>query len=192
MSASNHFSSGIGVTHRPKVIIHNRIPQVPHRKTSPVIHVALRRIVSQNTIDNDANLAISEPSFRSEPRLGLRRRSGHEEERSNTNSHGDETLDQEQPSPPSQAMDAAHVQQAIGHDRRDDHSHVARNPEPAQPQRQLAALVKVAQPQDEIRDLMRVSLMSFRRRMIVLLNPPSKAPSNARVAKNVPLPVSPA
>jgi hypothetical protein len=67
-------------TYRPEIVIGKRLPQTTDRNCLSVMHVTLGRVISQDTVDYNLDFAISEPSLRTEPRLGLDSRSRHEED----------------------------------------------------------------------------------------------------------------
>ena len=62
---------------RPKIVILHRQPQALEINSLSIMHVSLGRIVSQNSIDHDDFLSLSEPTLRSEPSLCLGRRGSH-------------------------------------------------------------------------------------------------------------------
>jgi hypothetical protein len=61
------------------------------------VHVAFVGIVPKDSVDNNTNLAIGEPSIGTEPCLGSDGRSRHKEDCRDTDSQGDEAFDQEEP-----------------------------------------------------------------------------------------------
>ncbi len=88
----------------PEVVVLERFPQALGGDRLPVVHVALGRIISEDSVNHNADLAVREPAIRSEPRLRLYRRSRHKEETSDAHEKGNEALDEEQPAPATPAV----------------------------------------------------------------------------------------
>jgi hypothetical protein len=61
------------------------------------VHVAFVGIVPEDSVDNDANFAICEPSLGTEPCLGSDGGSRHEEYSRDADNESDEAFDQEKP-----------------------------------------------------------------------------------------------
>lgn len=61
------------------------------------MHVAFPRVVSEDSVDNNADFAIGEPALGTEPSLGSHSRRGHEEYRRDADGQSDEAFDEEKP-----------------------------------------------------------------------------------------------
>lgn len=84
-------------THRPHVVVAERLEQRLGRDTFPVVHIAFGRVIAKDAVDDNADFTIIEPAVRAEPCLGGNGRGWHEEDGGNTNSKSDESFDQEEP-----------------------------------------------------------------------------------------------
>jgi len=89
--------SRCSATYRPHIIVTERFEERFRRDAFSVVHVAFVRVVSENTIDNNANLPISEPAFGTEPCLGSNSRRRHEKDGGDANRQGNETFNKEKP-----------------------------------------------------------------------------------------------
>jgi len=114
------------------------------------MHVALGRVIAEDTVDNDSYLAVSKPALGAEPRLGLHGGRRHLEEGHHANGEGDEPLDEKQPSPSFPAKETPEVQERVGEDGGNDSSHRQRRPEVAEANGELARCVEVGKPQDKV------------------------------------------
>lgn len=157
------------VTYRPHVVVAERSEKRLRRDAFTVVHVAFGGIVTKNSIDDDSDFAISEPSIRTEPCFGRYCRGRHKENCRHSDGESDEPFDQEKPtsqsvsmdelsgsewrelpSPASQTMHTSHVQKAKCQDRSDDLGTVQSSPEEGKTNRQFLACVEVRQPDIEI------------------------------------------
>jgi len=134
----------------PEIVVFDGLPQSLRGDGLPVVHVALGGIVSQNPVDDDADLAVRKPAVGSEPCLGLDCRGRHEEETDESHDEGDKTLDQEQPTPATPAVHAAKVQEGKRKERGGNPGNRERSPEEAQPDGEFPGGVEVGQPEDDV------------------------------------------
>ena len=114
---------------RPEIIILHRQPQALEINSLSVMHISLGRIVSQNSINYDDFLSLSEPTIRSEPSLCLGRRGSHCEPGPDAYRKCDTSFNQKEPSPTSQAVQASHAQNAERQDWSDDVDDAEGHPE---------------------------------------------------------------
>lgn len=105
---------------RPEIIVLQGLPQPLGRNGLAVMHIALGRIVSQHAVNDNGDFAVREPPVGAKPCLGLHGRGGHHEEGGQADAERDEPFDQEHPLPARPTIDAAHVQEAKGHETGDD------------------------------------------------------------------------
>lgn len=84
-------------THRKHVVIAERFIQRLQRDALSVMHVAFVWIISKDSVDNNANLTICEPSLGTEPCLGSDGGGRHKENCRDADRQSDETFDQEEP-----------------------------------------------------------------------------------------------
>ena len=59
-----------GTTYRPHIVVAKRSEERLRRDALSVIHVTLVRVVSEDTVHNNADFTIAEPAFGTEPCLG--------------------------------------------------------------------------------------------------------------------------
>jgi hypothetical protein len=113
----------------PEVVVFHRQPQTLEIDSLPVVHVSLRRIVSQDPIDYDYFFSLGEPALRSEPGLCLSRRGSHCKPGPDAYGERDAAFDQEEPSPTGQAVQTSHAQDAESQDGCDDVDDAESHPE---------------------------------------------------------------
>lgn len=72
--SQDHAKANGNITYRPHVVVAKRPEQIPRRDAFAIMHIAFRGIVAKDSIDDNANFAIGEPSIGAEPCLGSDRR----------------------------------------------------------------------------------------------------------------------
>lgn len=65
---------------RPEVIVASCGPETLWCDGLTIVHIALGRVITENAVDDNFNLALSEPTLWPEPSLGLDSGSRHEKE----------------------------------------------------------------------------------------------------------------
>lgn len=131
---------------RPQVVVFQRIPEPAWCDCLPVVHIALARVVPQYSVDNNSQLAVCEPALGPVPRFCLDSRSRHEEERCHADEECEQTFEQEQPSPASQAIHLVQMKDSEGEERGGDGCHAEGGPEEAETDGQFPACVEVGEP----------------------------------------------
>jgi len=107
------------------------------------MHIALGRIVAENTIHHDLLLALGDPSFGAPPGFCLGRRRRHHEDRPDTYTESEYALDQKEPASSFEAMISSKSKDAVGHKRRYDVCEAIGHPEESQTEGQLCAFEEV-------------------------------------------------
>jgi hypothetical protein len=69
------------------------MPKRLRRDSHAIMHVTLRRVVSQHAVDDDTDFSVREPPVWSKASFGLDGRGGHEEEGHYANDQSEESFD---------------------------------------------------------------------------------------------------